>query len=107
MFTQHSSEGYKSPIDKIHMKTLAFGEKSLMTEFRMKEGACLPLHSHEHEQTGYLISGELTLYIGADVFNVNPGDSWSIPGGIEHRAIIHKDSVAIEVFSPVREDYLP
>ena len=36
-----------------------------------------------------------------------PGDSWSIPGGTQHGAAILQDSVAIEVFSPVREDYLP
>ena len=36
-----------------------------------------------------------------------PGDSWCIPGNVEHRAEVAQDSVAIEVFSPVREDYLP
>jgi quercetin dioxygenase-like cupin family protein len=35
------------------------------------------------------------------------GDSWAIPGGIEHSAEILADSVAIEVFAPVRSDYLP
>ena len=35
------------------------------------------------------------------------GDSWCIPSGVEHGAEILEDSVAIEVFSPVREDYLP
>ena len=38
---------------------------------------------------------------------MEPGDSWCIPGHVEHRAEIIEDSVAIEVFSPVREDYLP
>ena len=36
-----------------------------------------------------------------------PGDSWSIPGGMPHGAEVLEDSVAIEVFSPVRDDYLP
>jgi len=31
----------------------------------------------------------------------------SIPGGVEHGAEVLEDSVAVEVFSPVREDYLP
>jgi len=38
---------------------------------------------------------------------VAPGDSWNVPGNVAHRAEILADSVAIEVFSPVREDYLP
>ena len=40
-------------------------------------------------------------------FEAKPVDSWCIPGNIEHGAEILADSVAIEVFSPVREDYLP
>ena len=36
-----------------------------------------------------------------------PGDSWCIGGDVEHGAEILEDSVAVEVFSPVREDYLP
>ena len=40
-------------------------------------------------------------------FEVEKGDSWCIPGNTEHSAEILKDSVAIEVFSPVRKDYLP
>ena len=35
------------------------------------------------------------------------GDSWCIPGGVEHGANILEDSVALEVFSPVRDDCLP
>jgi quercetin dioxygenase-like cupin family protein len=41
------------------------------------------------------------------VFEAQVGDSWCIPGGMEHGAEILEDSVAIEVFSPVRDDCLP
>jgi len=36
-----------------------------------------------------------------------PGDSWCVPSGVAHGAEILEDSVVIEVFSPIREDYLP
>jgi len=78
-----------------------------MTEFRLRKGSELPLHSHPHEQTGYLVSGRIRLHIGSYVFDVDPGDTWNILPDVEHRAEIIEDSVAIEVFSPVREDYLP
>ena len=38
---------------------------------------------------------------------VEPGDSWCLPGGVEHSVVALEDSVVVEVFSPVREDYLP
>ena len=56
---------------------------------------------------GYPISGRIRLSIGEESFEAEPGDSWCIPSHIEHQAEIIEDSVAIEVFSPVREDYLP
>ncbi len=89
------------------MKTLVFGEKTLFTEFRMEAGNILPKHSHAHEQTGYLIEGRIRLTIGDHVFEAEKGDSWCIPGTVEHGAEILECSVAVEVFSPVREDYLP
>jgi quercetin dioxygenase-like cupin family protein len=78
-----------------------------MAEFRLEQGADLPRHSHSHEQTGYLVSGEIELTIGDETHQVKPGDSWCIAGGVEHKAMAVEDSVAIEVFSPVREDYIP
>ncbi len=107
MFAKHSEEGFLSPIEGIKMKTLVYGEKSLLTRFHLKKGSSLPSHSHPHEQTGFLVSGRMTLYIGQKGFDVEPGDSWCVPGGVAHRAEVAEDSVAIEVFSPVREEYLP
>lgn len=107
MFTRKSPENYTTPIAGIEMKTLAHGENTLMTEFRLKAGSILPTHLHPHEQTGYLVSGHIELIIGGEVYDTLPGDSWCIPGNAEHGAKVIEDSVAVEVFSPVREDYLP
>jgi quercetin dioxygenase-like cupin family protein len=45
---------------------LVHGEKTLMTEFRLRKGAVLPRHSHPHEQTGYLVKGGIRLFIGTE-----------------------------------------
>ncbi len=107
MFAKYSPAGFINPIDGIEMKTLVYGENSLLTRFHLKKGSLLPLHSHPQEQTGFMISGKMKLFIGRNVFTAEAGDTWSIKGGIEHRAEILEDSAAIEVFSPLREDYLP
>lgn len=107
MFRKNRDSGYKSVIDKIRQKTLVHGEKTLMAEFTMGIGAGIPEHSHPHEQSGYLISGRIELTIGSETHMAEPGDSWCIAANVVHSAIALKDSVAIEVFSPVREDYLP
>ncbi|MDD2900001.1 MAG: cupin domain-containing protein [Desulfuromonadaceae bacterium] len=107
MFEKQSEDGYKLVLNGIEQKTLVYGKSTLMTEFRLQKGAMLPLHSHPHEQTGYLVNGHIRLTVGADTYEVLPGDSWCIPGNETHCAEIVTDSIAIEVFSPVREDYLP
>jgi quercetin dioxygenase-like cupin family protein len=107
MFYKSHSDGYKPVLPGIKLKTLVYGDKMNLTEFRLEKGSQLPPHAHPQEQTGYLISGRLRLSIGDEIFEVEPGDSWCVLSNIEHRAEILADSVAIEVFSPVREDYLP
>lgn len=107
MFEKNSTNGYRNTLAGIEQKTLVHGANTLMVEFRLQKGAVLPLHSHPHEQCGYLVSGRMKLTMGADSHEVVPGDSWCIPGGVSHTAEIIEHSVAVEVFSPVREDYLP
>ena len=107
MINKHDNTGYRESLKGILQKTLVYGQKTLMVEFRLQKGAVLPMHKHPHEQTGYLVSGRLDLTIGNDTRQQGPGDSWCIPGDTEHGAKALEDSVAVEVFSPLREDYLP
>ena len=107
MFYKSSSEGYKQIVNGIKLKTLVYGEKTHFTEIHLEQGSELPLHTHPHEQTGYMISGRIRLFIGDEVHEVEPGDSWCVLSSVQHRAEILADSVIVEVFSPVREDYLP
>ena len=107
IFTKHSETGYKNPLPGITQKTTVFGERTLMAEFVMQNGSVLPKHSHPYEQTGYLVRGNIRLTIDNQEFDVHAGDSWNIPLNVEHGAVIIDDSIAVEVFSPLREDYLP
>jgi quercetin dioxygenase-like cupin family protein len=107
VFDKAKRDGYYSALPGIEQRTLAHGERTMMVEFRLSRNADLPRHSHPHEQTGCLVSGHIRLTVGGESHDVLPGDSWSVPGGVEHRAQAFEDSVAIEVFSPPREDYLP
>jgi quercetin dioxygenase-like cupin family protein len=106
-FGKHSADGYREVLPGIKLKTLVYGQRTLMTEFLLEAGRELPQHSHPYEQTGYLVRGHIRLTIGPGTHDVLPGDSWCIPSGTSHGASIVEDSVAIEVFSPVREDYIP
>jgi len=107
MFYTSNQDGYRQVVAGVRLKTLVYGDKTLLTEARLDKGSCLPRHAHPHEQTGYLVSGRCRFSIGEDTFEVERGDSWCIPGNVKHGVEALADSVAVEVFSPVREDYLP
>ena len=107
MLSDHDCDGFVQVLPGIKMKMLVWGLRMLMVEFRLKEGSVLPPHNHPHEQTGYCVSGRLRLVTAGEKRDVAAGDAWSIPGGTEHGAEAIVDSAVIEVFSPVREDYLP
>lgn len=106
MYAEHGANGFLEALAGIRRKTLVHGKETLMVEFRLDRGAILPRHMHPHEQTGYLVSGRLRLSIGTEIRDLCPGDAWCIAGGVEHGAEVLENAVAIEVFSPVREDYL-
>lgn len=107
MFTQHSEKDYTQPLPGVAQKTLVFGDKTLMVEFVLTRGYALPLHAHPHEQTGYLVKGHIRLSIAGEEFDTRPGDSWTVPSNVQHGASILEDSVAVEVFSPTRKEYIP
>jgi len=107
MFRKKDTGESRQLMEGIHLTTLVHGEKTLMGQFKIARGSAIPAHSHPHEQTGILISGKLRFNVAGEIQEVEAGDSWCLPGDVEHAAEALDDSVVIEVFSPVREDYLP
>lgn len=107
MFYKKDVNKYKKVLEGVTYKTLTFGIRTLLSEFRLEKDGVIPIHSHPHEQIGYMISGQMTFTVNGEVHTAEPGDSWCIPSNVEHGVEVLEDSLVIEVFSPVREDYLP
>ena len=107
MFIKKTAGGMTEVIQGVHLKTLVYGDKTLMTEVLLEKSATIPPHAHPYEQTGYLVSGHMEFNINGVKQNSEPGDSWCIAQNVEHSAIAIEETVVVEIFSPVREDYLP
>jgi len=85
----------------------AAGENVMLSYVEFEPHAVVEEHSHPHEQMGLLLEGQLEFFIGDEHHMVQPGQMWRIPGGVPHKAIAGDQPVrALDVFSPVREDYL-
>jgi len=94
-------------LEGIERRTLTYGENMLLVEFTVRAGAIFPEHQHTCEQIGYLCKGSGRLWIGEECQEIVPGASWCIPGNVSHKAEFFEDSIALDIFHPVREDYLP
>lgn len=86
-------------------RTMGETDDAMVAEFRSEAGVKIPPHSHPHQQIGYMVSGEIEMTIEGITTTCRPGDSWSIPGEIEHSAHFVVESIIVECFSPPREDY--
>ena len=90
----------------VDIHTLA-GQQIMLSLVEFAPRAVVERHSHPHEQMGLLLEGELEFFVGEEHCVARPGDMWRIPGGVEHRVIAgDQPAKALDVFQPIREDYL-
>ena len=83
-----------------------YGENLMLSLLEMDENAVVPRHSHPHEQGGLLLKGRMELTIGDETRILEAGEAYIIPPNVLHRAVaIDGPGVALDIFSPVREDY--
>ena len=83
-----------------------WGENMLLSMVEIDANSEVPAHTHPHEQAGILVEGEMEMGIGGEVKLLKPGDMYVIPGNVEHYARCgDTPSKALDVFSPVREEF--
>lgn len=85
---------------------LSIGKDSMVTKMLYKSTDSVPFHQHPNEQSGYVISGSYKLKFDGKEFLLNEGDTYSIPANIEHSIEILEAGEVVDVFTPMREDYL-
>jgi quercetin dioxygenase-like cupin family protein len=66
MFKKSTSGKHTELIKGVHLKAAVYGKQTLLTEVRMDQGAVIPPHKHPHEQTGYLVSGQLEFLVNGE-----------------------------------------
>ena len=82
------------------------GDRQMVTQIYLKRGAIVPMHDHESEQMTYVLSGALKFLIGGEEIIVREGDVLHIPSWLPHQAEALDDTFEMDIFSPVRQDWL-
>ncbi len=87
-------------------EVLAFGQNLMVVKFSFKKGVQVPTHRHIHEQSSYILKGRLKYVIEGKEVILEAGQSLVIPPNAEHSAVALEETVDINSFTPLREDYL-
>ncbi len=97
-----------SPVEQVpgaFRRVLADGDRMMVIEWRMDAGVTVPAHNHPHEQSGYIVSGQMNFRCDGKDYALYPGMGYVVSGGTPHSADFPVASVIVDIFSPPREDY--
>jgi len=86
-------------------KTLAQSQTMMICEFKFDAQVTIPIHTHPHDQVGYLVEGHVEMTIDGKKFDLVKGDSYSAPSNVPHGVLTLEPSIIVDTFSPPREDY--
>jgi quercetin dioxygenase-like cupin family protein len=87
-------------------KIMAWDERLMVVRVEFEKGAIGALHQHRHTQISHVECGIFEVEIGGEKKVLTTGDAFYIPPNVLHGAICLEKGVLIDVFSPMREDFV-
>lgn len=93
-------------ITEMISQKLVAGEREMLAQIYLKRGAQVPLHAHDSEQMSYILQGALRVIVDGEEITVREGEVLHIPAGVPHQAEAREDTFELDIFSPVRHDWL-
>jgi quercetin dioxygenase-like cupin family protein len=105
-FASDSEIGWDAPAPGIRRKVLCHDDAVMLVRFSFEKGAVGALHSHPHRQVSVIESGVFDVTIDGRTERLGAGDSYLVAPNLLHGAVAVETGVIVDVFSPLREDFL-
>ncbi len=96
---------WEAVTDVISRKIIT-GVNEMIAQVYLKKGAIVPEHSHVSEQISYILEGALEFTIEGKKLTVSAGEVLVIPPSVPHKAVALVDTLDVDIFSPIRQDWL-
>jgi quercetin dioxygenase-like cupin family protein len=93
-------------VTEVISRKIVTGEREMLSQIYLKRGALVPMHKHESEQLTYVMQGALRFLVGGEEAIVREGEVLVIPSWIEHQVEALDDTLTLDIFSPIRQDWL-
>jgi quercetin dioxygenase-like cupin family protein len=88
-------------------RVLSYGGGIMLVQFTFAAGVTAAMHSHPHEQIGYVVSGAIDLIVdGQPQAHLTAGSSYYVAPNVQHGIVTHAPSMLLDFFAPIREDFL-
>jgi quercetin dioxygenase-like cupin family protein len=87
-------------------RKIVIGDREMLAQVYLKRGCLVPMHAHDSEQMTYILQGALKFLIGGEEITVREGEVLHIPSLVQHQAEALEDTFELDVFSPIRQDWL-
>lgn len=88
-------------------RVLSYGGGLMLVQFTFDAGVRAAMHSHSHEQIGYVVSGSIDLIMdGQATVRLTAGSSYYVAPNVRHGIVTHEPTVLLDCFTPIREDFL-
>ncbi len=105
-FTKADQHAAIQMLPGVTRRLISAGGRSMAVRVVLAKGSIVPLHSHPHEQIGFVAQGRMRITVAGETALLDAGDGYSIPSNVTHSVEVPEDTVAVDIFSPVREEYL-
>ena len=96
----------EEPLNPLLGRKMMHGQNVTVARIRLRRGAVVPMHSHPNEQISMLESGAMRFVISGEERILRAGDAVVIPPDAPHMVEALEDSLAVDLFSPPREDWI-
>ena len=84
----------------------SYTDELMVVENHFQKGAVGALHSHPHTQITYVVSGVFEFTVGDETKVVKAGDTMLKKDGIRHGCVCLEEGILLDIFSPMREDFV-
>ena len=93
--------------DGAERRVLSYGGNMMVVQFTFDAGVASWLHSHPHEQVGYVVLGEIDFNLqGREPIRLTAGGSYYVPPDVKHNIVTYVPTILVDVFTPIRQDFL-
>ena len=105
-FIENNDIPWEQVENGIYRKVMAYDEKLMLVKVRFEPGKIGTLHCHHHSQISQVESGVFEIEIDGRKKMLKQGDAYYVPPDTLHGARCIEPGVLIDVFSPMREDFI-